>query len=146
MGPGRALPVPAKLFQPHVVSDSPQLPWNIGIIDILEVVLINPGDVDPSGVATVATSPRPRLQREQGGVCQQPLRIYSSLENPLIPLRAPRGFCFPLQIPGYPKGNPLWVPVGVWGSRGKPPGRVQAARAASFITGGIKGDSSHLAR
>lgn len=57
MGPGRALPVPAKLFQPHVVSDSPQLPWNIGIIDILEVVLINPGDVDPSGVATVATSP-----------------------------------------------------------------------------------------
>lgn len=83
--------------------------------DMLRVVLVNPRDVALPGLHVTRVSQRRRVgslpvhaqsgdrcnppRPEQGGICQQPLRIYSSLENPLIPLRAPRGFCFPLQTP-----------------------------------------------
>lgn len=76
----------------------------------------------------------------------RPLRICSSLENPLIPLRAPWGFCFPLQMPACP-GEPVPGRVraaGLWGlmnasggtRRGKKGGQGKSLLQERHIYGG----------
>lgn len=106
---GQALPAPANLFQPHLLSDRTQLPWVVGIMNTLGVVLINPGDVDPSGVVTVATH-----------------------TLPTHPPPEPAGRCLPaatvdLQLTGkstHPIKGSLWLLLSIantWLSLGKPP-------------------------
>lgn len=78
----------------------------------------------------------------------RPLRICSSLENPLIPLRAPGGFCFPSQMPACP-GEPIpgfggrATRSGAAGYRG---GGVRASpccKSCVFMVGGRYGGRSH---
>lgn len=72
------------------------------------------GCVSPESGCGHRSPPRP----EQGGVCQQPLWIYSSLENPLIPLSSP-WLLLSIANSRLSQGKPPWVTRGAWGSRGE---------------------------